>query len=277
MKKARKELIYFGPPARYDVVRQAVLDASKGAIKSRFTYRLSDEQYVWTCANFDQITSKLGENVAWLNMTSNPSIAMNGTKDQYQQLRAILEPEKTKKKQDREEQMCSTCWTSAEDPVMLVCGHIYCAECLEELCRSSSSDNADFVITCKGASDTCKRHLSLTELEIHLSSKAFEEVLRISFASYIRRRADLYHYCPTPDCGFIYTTKDAAATSTCLNCTGITCTSCHAQHGSTSCKDYQYQQAGGDAAWNRYKEESGGKDCPKCSSHIEKVSKHVKN
>lgn len=282
-KKAQKELVYFGLPTKYEKVQQAILDIT--VAKSKFIYQLNENEFAWMhWGGFKKLEHTLGADVVTFDTSSTrKSIVVHGTKEQYQQARSFLqtrggklameEPAPESPKQEGE--ACSICWTPAEDPVMLVCDHLYCAECLEDLCKSSSSDNSDFSITCKGNGDTCNRIMSLNELETHLSSKTFEDVLRVSFASYIRRRADLYHFCPTPDCGSIYAShdEDKIITTTCLNCMQVTCTSCHAQHGVTTCVDYKYKKAGGDAAFIQYKEEHGGKDCPKCKTYIEKVSR----
>lgn len=287
-KKAKKELLYYGPPTTYETVRGVILGLSVAAAKSKFTYQLSKSEFAWACqGGFDQIASALGDDVAFFKTDRNPkSIIINGSKEQYQQARSMLVTQgktleldnMTLSPRQQEAETCTICWTTAEDPVTLVCGHLYCAECLEELCRSSSSDNGDFSIICRGMNDTCKRVLSLTEIEHYLSSKAFEEVLRVSFSSYIRRRADVYSYCPTPDCGFIYTrTETASTTSTCLNCMAVTCRSCRAQHGSTSCADYMYERDGCEEAFNTYMRENDGKNCPRCTTHIQKVSRETRH
>ncbi|CZT24271.1 uncharacterized protein RCC_09990 [Ramularia collo-cygni] len=192
--KTRKELVFFGPPAKYESVQQAVVDLT--AAKGRFAYQLSPDEFDWLLSGgFSEIVSVL-DDIAHINnaLPSPKSLVINGTAKQYQQARTIMESlggnlgmndlTLNSSVQD-DDQNCSTCWTPAENPITLACGHVYCAECLTDLCRSSSSDNADFLITCKGANDTCKRVMPLNELQTHLPSQILDEILRLSFDSYI--------------------------------------------------------------------------------------------
>jgi predicted Zn-ribbon and HTH transcriptional regulator len=115
------------------------------------------------------------------------------------------------------------------------------------------------------------RVLGIAELNQHLSSTAFEEVLEESFASHIRRRPDEYRFCPTPDCGFIYRSTTSAKTYTCPKCLEVTCTRCNDHHGPMTCADYKDLKSGGLEAFERFKKSMKIKDCPKCKTPIEKI------
>lgn len=131
-RKANKELIFYGAPAKYEAVQQAVLDLSATAARSTFTYRLNKDEFTWACqGGFEQIASVLGDNVAAFNVAATPKcITINGSKDQYQQARSILQTEgpsmgldKLTSEPPQHEAECSICWTPAEDPVTLVRCH----------------------------------------------------------------------------------------------------------------------------------------------------------
>ena len=66
--------------------------------------------------------------------------------------------------------------------------------------------------------------LSLEELQKHLPSTTFEDVLQASLQSYIRRRPKEYRYCPTPDCDYCYRATNTTNLRTCPKCLKDTCT-----------------------------------------------------
>jgi hypothetical protein len=112
-------------------------------------------------------------------------------------------------------------------------------------------------------------------MKIHVSSSAFVKVLRSSFEEYIQRRPENFRCCPTPECGFIYrcaTTSGAGLPGyTCPNCFEPLFTSCHAQHGGYTYAEYKDIASGGLKALEKLKRELNIKDCPKCSTPMEKV------
>src|SRR5436190_6110085 len=56
---------------------------------------------------------------------------------------------------------------------------------------SAGSGEKEFSICCQGEMGRCEKVLSLQELQEHLSSSAFKEILEAFFASYIRRHSPL--------------------------------------------------------------------------------------
>ncbi len=161
---------------------------------------------------------------------------------------------------------CTICWTEAENPVLTGCNHLYCLDCFEDLCMSNGSTE-EFVIRCQGESGNCKRAFPLQELQEHLSSAAFKGVLEASFASHIRRHPTKFRYCPTPDCGYVYRASADARMITYPKCLETVCVACHERHGLLTCAEF----LGGARAFRAYKRKRGIKDCPNCTTPIEKV------
>lgn len=105
---------------------------------------------------------------------------------------------------------CTVCWTEAEYPIVTECNHTYCTECFENLCVSTKSASGPFSICCQGNMGKCARVFSLHELQDHLASSTFEDILEASVASYVSRRPRSFRYCPTPHCGYVYASRNPA-------------------------------------------------------------------
>ncbi|EEU44556.1 uncharacterized protein NECHADRAFT_96471 [Fusarium vanettenii 77-13-4] len=163
---------------------------------------------------------------------------------------------------------CSVCWTEADSPVRVKCGHVYCQDCFENSCAALSTSG----FLCHGDEGRCEQAVSLQDLHAHLSSVAFEGLLERSFMSTVQRTPHKLRFCPTPDCGYIYRTTESAGTHTCSNCLQRTCSSCHEPHVEMTCAEYKDIKSGGYAAFEKLKKEVGIKDCPECKTPLEKIS-----
>jgi hypothetical protein len=176
----------------------------------------------------------------------------------------------------RQDEDCPICFCEAENAIKTACGHTYCLECLEEYCKSAASNiKEQFRVKCQGDKGTCSANFALRELKVHISSSAFDQLLRSSFGEYIQRRPESFRCCPTPECGFIYRCATSSGGGlpayNCPNCFELLCTSCHAQHGDYTCAEYKDIASGGLEALEKLKKELNIKDCPKCSTPMEKV------
>jgi len=175
----------------------------------------------------------------------------------------------------RPEGMCPICLDDEPDtPLQTSCKHTYCLECFENCCKSAASTSKqEFRIECQGDGGDCTEVFNLAELKDHLSSSAFELVLKSSFEKYIQRHPKDFHYCPTPDCGYVYrrTSNSKPPLYTCPNCLESICTFCDARHGGYTCAEYKDIASGGYAAVEKLKKELNIKDCPKCKTSMEKT------
>lgn len=173
---------------------------------------------------------------------------------------------------------CPICLDDEPDtPLQTLCKHMYCLECFENSCKSAASTSKDeFRIECQGDEGKCAEVFNLTELKDHLSSSAFENVLKSSFEMYVQGHPKDFHYCPTPDCDYVYRCTSASDDSkppeyTCPNCLERICTFCHARHGDYTCAEYKDIESGGYEALEKLKRELNIKDCPKCKTAMEKT------
>ncbi|RDI82805.1 hypothetical protein Vi05172_g7083 [Venturia inaequalis] len=162
---------------------------------------------------------------------------------------------------------CIICWSEAEDPVLTKCGHLYCKQCFQNLCIAAKSSGKKFWLACHG----CQAAFSLEELHDILAHKAFEEVLKASFVSYIQRNPGVYSRCPKPDCDGAFRIRDGVEVSSCPKCFSTTCMSCRASHDGKTCAEYQYESSDDYISTQKLKKELNIKDCPNCGIGIEKI------
>ena len=274
--KPRRQMKFFGPDEKYDQIRHSLIELLEIGECSIQTIDLSETQYIWACnGGFKQIIGVLGPDVASLDVVSKPRrIVINGTRKEHHVALEILSGKMNNlhmASHPHSNQDCSICWTEAENPVVTSCDHPYCIECIENLCSSAASPQKEFLICCEGDTGACGKLLPLAELQEHLSSVAFEDLLESSFRSYVGRHPQDFRYCPTPDCGYIYRPTGGKDNHICPKCLEAICTGCHQQHGAMACEEYKDIKSGGYEAFKKYKDEMGIKDCPKCTTPMEKT------
>lgn len=278
--RSKRQLRFFGPSDRFQETVRRVLDLLGEASSPSHDINLRAQQFKRMIqGGFKDVERALGKNVAVFNVVLK-KITINGTLQQYNTTLAIIDGEHFWEDSRPLTGSLGTdypiCFCDAEAPVRTSCEHMYCQECFEEYCKSvaSTSEN-EFRIKCQGIGENCTHAFSLSELQDHLPSLAFEKLLTSSCEEYIRRHPESFRYCPTPDCGFIYRcAQDSDAKSfehTCPNCFEPICTSCHVRHGGYSCAEYEDIASGGHKALEKLKRELNIKDCPKCTTPMEKT------
>ncbi|KAG8627065.1 hypothetical protein KVT40_004548 [Elsinoe batatas] len=169
---------------------------------------------------------------------------------------------------------CPICFCDADDPVNTSCGHTYCLECFGDNARAAASQPGDFTgVKCMGSDGACETTFTLDELKSHLSTSIFESMLQSIFDQHVRSHATELRFCPTPDCGYTYRCKTTSDCGNyiCSNCCEPICRACHARHDDMTCADYQDMASGGHAALARLKKELNIKDCPSCTTPMEKT------
>lgn len=136
---------------------------------------------------------------------------------------------------------------------------------------ASAGDTGTFPISCLGDEGGCEQPFSIQELERVLSSNDFEELLKASFATYIRTRPSELQYCPTPDCPQIYRITRNGSVFQCPTCLMSICTSCQViSHDGLTCEEYKDLSHEGSIAFRRWMEQNQVRPCPECKTPIQK-------
>ncbi|KHN96835.1 Zinc finger, C6HC-type [Metarhizium album ARSEF 1941] len=281
--KAKSELRLFGEQQRCQEAQHRLAELVR--IESRpdtsRAIELEPPKFLWACqGGFRAVAGRIGPERVSFDIASTPKrIIVSGSLEDYDAALAVIEGREQVSEQgeqpgsDGTPQTCSVCWTEADTPVKITCGHIYCSECFEDSCtKADTTSSGDLKILCHGSQGKCGSVVALEDLQACLSSAALETVLGLSFSTHVKRRPDQFRYCPSPDCDHIYRVSSAARTLNCSNCLRPTCSACHEPHVGMSCAEHRDLKSGGFAAFAKLKEKLGIKDCPKCATPLEKVS-----
>lgn len=280
--RSKRQLRFYGPPEKYQQALHLISTMLEEECRPTYEIKLDPDHFAWMMKGGSKsIERALGTDVAVLDVVSK-KMAIRGTQQQYDAALAVMEgrtENEIRKILDGPfvlEGDCPICFCEADAPIQASCKHTYCLECFEGACQAAASTSkGEFQVKCQGADGTCPTILSLKELKTHLSSSVLETVLKSSFEEYIRRRPETFRCCPTPDCGYIYRCTIASDGKsppyTCRNCFEPICTSCHERHGDYSCAEYKDIASGGYEALRRLKSELNIKDCPKCTTPMEKT------
>ncbi|KAI1767212.1 hypothetical protein GGR53DRAFT_518618 [Hypoxylon sp. FL1150] len=272
--KTKSQLRLYGAPNKCEEVQAAISGILKDQTSEISSIHLDEKSFNWAChGGFRKIADELGSHKVSFDITSSPKrIVITGTALDYDTALAMMNSKDVpqNKTADSIAQDCSVCWCEAENPIRTKCNHVYCLNCFENLCITATTQGSEVRIRCAGDSDNCDTIIGLPELQEHLSSAAYDELLEKSFDAYVRLHPDSLKFCPSPDCDSVYRASTVAKMHNCPRCLRLVCTKCHAQHGFMSCADYKDLSTGGYAAFEKLKRENGIKDCPKCRTPLEK-------
>ncbi|KAH6604064.1 hypothetical protein Trco_007510 [Trichoderma cornu-damae] len=261
-------------------VLERITTMLQGCICESHVIELNDADFMWALTGgLGVLKSQLGEGKVAQKYRR---IFIRGSKEDYNNAMAILTSKQIASfdAASRSEMECTTCLCEAEDPIRMSCDHVYCSACFVQMCESEMTATREFRICCVKATDSngkvCQKAFSLSEIQEHLPSETFEDVLSKSFESYVTRHPADFTYCPSPDCGQIYrvASRDAEnpVTFTCNKCLTSTCTSCHSSHPGKRCTRSGGNASGGpNALSDKTKEELGIKVCPRCARLMEKT------
>jgi hypothetical protein len=272
--KRRTQLRLFGTDAQCTAAEHALMLLMEAEKATSNIIELSPAEVHWACnGGFKAISAALEDSVARFDIVSKPKrITVTGSEKDVETARAMVKDRLLQLGKEHESTGgdCSVCWTEADHPVTTDCGHLYCLECFENMCTTGTGHD-ELIIKCHGDMGNCQKIFPLKELKSHLSSGAFEDVLKISFETYVRRRPSEFRYCASADCDQIYRATVDARSYTCPECLTIICTTCHISHSGITCAEAKYLKSGEREAFERFKREHDIKDCPKCSAPIEKT------
>ncbi|EGX91916.1 ariadne RING finger, putative [Cordyceps militaris CM01] len=279
--KIKSELRLYGDEgrcARAQVRLAEVLRAELQRTSAR-TIELGLEQFGWACrGGFKAIVSRLGADKVSFDIVSMPKkMIISGSLEDYDvAVAAITDGAEQVLDLDTQPQCsdageaCSVCWTDADTPVRIRCGHIYCLECFQHSCDAGAVGET-LGIFCHGNQGTCHSPVAIDDLRDNLSSAILERLLERSFAVYVKHHPDELRYCPTPDCGYIYKVTSKAQSQHCPKCLQTTCSACHEPHVGMSCADHREIASGNHAAFLKLKEALNIKGCPRCKTLLEKT------
>ncbi|KAI1385689.1 uncharacterized protein F4822DRAFT_351369 [Hypoxylon trugodes] len=275
--KAKSQLRLYGTQKKCEEGQAAIANLLKDEGSETFSIDLGADELSWALrGGFARIKNGVGSNKANLEIAPTyKRILIIGSLVDYEMALSIMKDRNAPRKESiksSEKQDCSFCYIEAEDPIETHCSHVYCLDCFENYCVSAIAQNETTRLECIGESGICGEALRLSEIQEHLPSAAFEELLEQSLASYIRTHPQSFKQCPSVDCGYIYRTGPTPRMHTCPNCLTPVCIACHAQHGEMTCAEYKDVSSGGYEALNRYKKEQNIKDCPKCSTPLDKIA-----
>ncbi|KAI1803925.1 hypothetical protein F4811DRAFT_522245 [Daldinia bambusicola] len=272
--KVKSQLQLYGSPAACETAKDEIARLIRDESSQHFDIQLEDHELSWALrGGLKSIEKNLGSEKVILDITSTPKrITIIGTVKDYDTATSLVQGKEEARTEIniQGDQDCSVCWNTADNPVRAECGHVYCLDCFENLCFSVMTQNTVTRIACVGGSGSCSKAMGLPELQEHLSSSSFEDLLEKSLDVYVRHNLHLLGYCPTPDCGYIYRINAIPRVQMCPKCRVDVCTACQAQHGTMSCGEYKDRLTGGLEASERWKKENGIKNCPKCKTPIEK-------
>ncbi|KAF6810686.1 hypothetical protein CMUS01_13413 [Colletotrichum musicola] len=276
---SKAEVCIYGTPGSVERARTALLRAfNDDGPSTSHSISLDAESFHWAVrGGFQALRDALGaENVSLSILPTAKRIEIVGARSVYDLALDIMSGKKQapqKQTAAATEDCCSVCWTDAEKPLTTTCGHVYCLDCFENFCQSADAGENGHRVCCLADEGACAAVFGLPELQDHLSSLAFEELLASSAKAYVDRRPGQIRYCPTPDCGRVYraaATPDQARTYICGGCLKSTCTSCGQSHPGVSCAEHKYAASWNDKEFEKVKGQLGIKDCPRCGTSIQK-------
>ncbi|KAG9127973.1 hypothetical protein FRC07_006763 [Ceratobasidium sp. 392] len=167
---------------------------------------------------------------------------------------------------------CSTCLCPPEKPLSLDCGHRYCQPCFSQYLRSCT-ERRKLPMLCVG--QDCNAPVSIPALLCHADPDDLDALLRTSFSMHVQTNPEVYKYCPTADCQYVYRVGERDTTVQCCFCLINICTYCRVEHHEgILCHDYlaSHSEHEIQRSFDRWCSSRDVKRCPNCTTHIEKIS-----
>jgi len=171
--------------------------------------------------------------------------------------------------------ICPVCTSDVVEPLILECGHAYCAECLVHFLTYA----VDFPIEC--IFRDCHHVPALRTLQRLASPLQYRRLLETALRTLLRGH-DSLHECPTTDCTQLWTDggsdiEDASSRLTqCSTCLIHICIYCEVEeHNGMSCEEFQRSKSlhRSERLLATWRAERGGdvKECPSCGAVTERA------
>lgn len=233
-----------------------------------------DEVDVFQRSAYQMFVERLGTSAVRLQTsTIQRKITIQGSAEDHEWARKTLDTvlgrEGGKNGSESDQAMtCAICWGEVTEAYTTPCGHVYDRPCFVAQCLSDGEKSIP--VKCLGTAGHCEAAISMRNLELVLSEDQLDRFLEGSFSRHVRSHPDIYQQCPTTDCDQIYWVSNKASTHVCPMCLASICTRCCWIHDGLTCDQYK-ESLTDDGAFKKWKEENDVRDCPKCTSPIEKA------
>ncbi|UKZ52322.1 hypothetical protein TrVGV298_006097 [Trichoderma virens] len=190
---------------------ESITKMLQDCISESHVIELDELDFRWaTSGGFRLLRSQLGSGIACLDITSRyKRILIRGSKADYNNAMTIIATRRVlpRDTDSRPGMECPTCFCEPDEPIRMSCDHVYCSDCFVQMCVAEMTTTGEFLICCPKTNSyggVCNQAFSLSEIQEHLPSETFDDVLTKSFESYIVRHPADFTYCPTPDCDQVY-------------------------------------------------------------------------
>ncbi|KAF9071339.1 hypothetical protein BDP27DRAFT_1446405 [Rhodocollybia butyracea] len=141
------------------------------------------------------------------------------------------------------EESCMLCLSTPSDLISLDCCHAFCKECLCLWIKSLNGPKFSplrCIATVNSSMERCSATIPYKLVKQILSEEEENDLLEMSFLTYIWTHEQEYKLCPTYDCTMVYTAGDPGTAIRCPACRTWICTSCQVElHEGLTCSEYQ--------------------------------------
>ena len=138
--------------------------------------------------------------------------------------------------------VCNICLVKSTLPIILLCKHGYCKECLSAL-LASAAENIHTPLKCIaeiGAGSRCNQDIPYVTIRDHLPLADEERLLHTHFLSYVRSNMEGLFFCPSLRCEAVHRRRDTGTSLFCSTCMMEICSSCQTKyHPGVSCDQWR--------------------------------------
>ena len=104
--------------------------------------------------------------------------------------------------------LCPACFEEASDPIRIGCKHVYCSDCFTAFLASTARHGGPLPIKCFGDDGKCLQLVSMYMVVWYMQKADLQRLATRVLEIHVSRKQDELHYCPTPDCAFIYRVQE---------------------------------------------------------------------
>lgn len=138
--------------------------------------------------------------------------------------------------------ICHICLVKSISPIILLCRHGYCKECLSAL-LASAVENIHIPLKCIakiGAGSRCNQDILYVTIRDLLPLADEERLLRAYFLSYVRSNMEGLFFCPSLRCEAVHRRRHIGTKLYCSACMTEICSSCQTKyHTGVSCDQWR--------------------------------------